>query len=105
MNPLTGLDLSGSQSYPFADRPAGSGRNSLLLPPLASLDLRILKAIYFGPSRQLDLVAESFNLLNRTNVTAINPFFNGALAPAPFFRNSMDALPGRQLQFSVDFEY
>lgn len=106
VNPVTGVDLSGLQSYPFADRPVGLGRNSLLLPPLASLDLRILKAIYLGrPSRHLDLVAESFNLLNRTNVTAINPFFNGGLAPAPFFRTPMDALAGRQLQFSIDFEY
>ncbi len=104
-NPLTGIDSNGSQSYPLSVRPIGYGRNTLRTPPLATLDLRILKAIPMGESRRLDLVAESFNLLNHTNITAINPFFGSGPTPSAWFRSPTDGLSGRQLQFSIDFEF
>ncbi len=105
VNPLTGLDTTGTLSWPLSARPAGMARDSLRLPPLVSLDLRILKAIPMGGVRHLDLVAESFNLLNHTNVTALNPYFGAALSPMPSFAAPIDALQGRELQFSIDFEY
>ena len=59
---------------------------SLRIPALASLDVRISKAIPTGENRHVDLVAESFNLLNHTNVTALDSFFGiGAL---PWFGRS-----------------
>lgn len=103
-NPLTGID-NGSDAYPLSTRPIGLRRNSLQIPPLVSLDLRILKAIPMGESRHLDLVAESFNLLNHTNITAVNPFFGIRPAPGPWFTQPTDALAGRQFQFSIDFEF
>ena len=76
---------------------------SLRIPALASLDVRISKAIPTGENRHVDLVAESFNLLNHTNVTALDSFFGiGAL---PWFGRPINALAGRQLQFSIDFEF
>jgi hypothetical protein len=69
------------------------------------LDLRVVKAIPFGEGRRLDLVAESFNVLNHTNVTAVNPFFGIGYIAAPCFGLATDALAGRQLQFSIDFEF
>ena len=104
-NPLTGVDTYGTESYPLAARPFGLGRNSLKIPVLTSLDLRILKAIPMGENRHLDLVAESFNLLNHTNVTALDPFFGIGVMPASWFGRPIDALAGRQLQFSIDFEF
>ncbi len=104
-NPLTGVDSNGSQSWPLSPRPVGFGRNSLQIPPLVSLDLRVLKAIPMGEARRLDLVAESFNVLNHTNVTAINPFFGIGAVPAPWLGRAIDGLAGRQLQFSIDFEF
>ena len=104
-NPLTGVDTYGTESYPFSARPFGLGRNSLKIPALTSLDLRILKAIPMGENRHLDLVAESFNLLNHTNVTALNPFFGIGATPGSWFGRPIDALAGRQLQFSIDFEF
>ncbi len=103
-NPLTGID-NGSGAYPLSTRPPGFSRNSLKIPPLVALDLRILKAIPMGASRHLDLVAESFNLLNHTNTTAVNPFFGVGSAPAVWFNQPIDGLTGRQLQFSIDFEF
>jgi hypothetical protein len=104
-NPLTGVDSYSTESYPLSARPFGLGRNSLRIPALASLDLRILKAIPMGENRHLDLVAESFNLLNHTNVTALDPFFGIGTTPASWFGRPIDALTGRQLQFSIDFEF
>jgi hypothetical protein len=105
LNPLTGIDTTGNESNPLSSRPAGFGRNSLTTPALFSLDLRLLKAIPMGPNRHLDLVAESFNLLNRTNVTTLNPFFGAGAAPAPSFLTPVEALPARQIEFSLDFEF
>jgi hypothetical protein len=104
-NALTGIDNNNSQSYPLSVRPVGYGRNTLRTPPMATLDLRILKAIPMGEGRHLDVVAESFNLLNHTNVTAINPFSGTGSLPSAWFKTPIDALPGRQLQFSIDFEF
>jgi hypothetical protein len=105
VNPLTGLDTTATLSWPLSARPAGMTRDSLRLPPLVSLDLRLLKAIPMSGVRHLDLVAESFNLLNHTNITALNPFFGPAAVAMPSFAAPVDALQGRQLQFSIDFEY
>jgi hypothetical protein len=70
------------------------------------MHMRLVKTIPLGEERRrLDLVAESFNLLNHTNVTAINAFFGPGYVAAPWFGRAIDALAGRQLQFSIDFEF
>jgi hypothetical protein len=104
-NPLTGIDTYGTGGYPLSARPVGYARNSLRIPSMTLLDLRAVKAIPFGEGRRLDLVAESFNVLNHTNVTAVNPFFGAGYIAAPWFGRATDALAGRQLQFSIDFEF
>jgi hypothetical protein len=53
----------------------------------------------------LDLVAEAFNLFNRTNVIQINPVFGTGLAPSPGFAQPITGAGARQIQFSLDFEY
>lgn len=103
-NALTGTD-NGSDAFPLSTRPLGFGRNSIQTPALVSLDLRILKAIPMGEGRHLDLVAESFNVLNHTNVTAVNPFFGIGPVAAPWFARPIDALAARQVQVSIDFEF
>jgi hypothetical protein len=50
-------------------------------------------------------VAESFNLLNHTNVSQINPFFGSGSLPLAGFGTATNALNARQIQFSLDFEY
>ena len=45
----------------------GLGRNSLLSPDYASADMRLTRRIYAGDRVKLELLAESFNLLNRDN--------------------------------------
>lgn len=80
-------------------------RNTLLMPVKASVDLRVLKFFPVGEHAHLDFVAESFNLLDHTNVSQTDPFFGSGTIPLAGFAAPISALAARQLQFSVDFEY
>jgi hypothetical protein len=59
----------------------------------------VLRFIPFGKTARLDIVAEAFNLLNHPNISQINPVFG------PNFRQPSVAAGGRQVQFSIDFEF
>jgi hypothetical protein len=49
------------------DRLPGAGRNSFLGPYYATTDMRLTRRLYMGDRFKLELVGESFNLLNRDN--------------------------------------
>ena len=105
VNPLTGLDSNRSHAFPLSSRPLGFGRNSLNSPLLATIDFRILKYFPFGGVKRLDLVTEFFNLLNRANVSQIDPVVGSDLQPIPQFRQPIAGTGARQIQFSLDFEF
>ena len=90
VNPLTGIDTYGLMVWPLSARPTGFGRNSLATPGIVNVDFRLLKYFPMGKTAKLDLVAEAFNLLNRTNVTRINPVFGSGAAPLPSFLQPLD---------------
>lgn len=104
VDPLMGVD-DGSHPYPLSARPLAFGRNSLRTPLFANVDLCLLK--YFPVSRtaHLDLVAEAFNLFNRTNVIQINPVFGTGLTALPGFPQPITGAGARQIQFLLDFEF
>jgi hypothetical protein len=68
-------------------------------------DLRVLKFFKIGEHGKLDFVAESFNVLNHTNVVALNQFYGPENSPIPVFTTPNKAGIPRQLQFSLDFEF
>src|SRR5262249_23085658 len=105
VNPLTGLDSNRSHAFPLSSRPLGLRRNSFEAPAQASLDFRALKYFPFGGVKRLDVVVEAFNLLNRSNVSEVNPVFGSALTPSPGFRQPIAGTGARQIQFSLDFEF
>jgi hypothetical protein len=105
VNPLTGVDSNHSGAFPLSSRPVGFGRNSLFTPALANVDCRVLKYFPFSKTARLDLVAEAFNLFNRTNVGQINPIFGVGATPQPFFLNPISGTGARRIQFSLDFEF
>ncbi len=105
INPLTGFDANRGEAFPLSSRPLGFGRNSLASSTQVQFDMRILKFFKVGERGKLDLVAESFNLLNHTNVTAINPFFGPNGSPLATFNTPNKAGIPRELQFSIDFEF
>ena len=49
------------------DRLPGASRNSFLGPDYATTDMRLTRRLYAGDHLKLELVGESFNLLNRDN--------------------------------------
>jgi hypothetical protein len=105
IDPLTGFDANRSGGVPLSSRPFGFGRNSLRTGTQAQLDLRLLKFFKVGEHGKLDFVVESFNLLNHTNVVALNQFYGNQSSPLPTFSMPDKAAIPRQLQFSIDFEF
>ncbi len=103
-NPLTGMDSADEHIYPFAARPLGMARNSMLTPSTLDFDLRVLKMIPIWRGH-LDVVAESFNLLNRQNVEMNNDVFGSNLSPSANFDTPTQESDPRRVQFSLDFEY
>jgi hypothetical protein len=105
VDPLLGLDGNRNGAFPLSSRPLRFGRNSLQTPGQAEFDLRILKFFIIGEHGKMDLVAESFNALNHTNVSALNPVFGPSLDPIPAFATPNKAGLARHVQFSVDFAF
>ncbi len=103
-NPVTGFDSSLAYIYPFAARPLGHGRNSLQTSPNIDLDLRVLKMVPLWRGH-LDIVAESFNLLNHTNEALLNTAYGPSVSPRASFGSPVAASTARRVQFSLDFEY
>jgi hypothetical protein len=102
---VVGIDANHSGAFPLSSQPLGFARNVLYTSNQVELDLRLLKYFKVGEHGKLDLVAESFNLLNHTNVTALNQFFGPDAIPIPTFNTPNRASIARQLQFSIDFEF
>ncbi|MEP6946796.1 MAG: TonB-dependent receptor [Acidobacteriota bacterium] len=86
------------------------GRNMGLTHPYFTVDARLTKKIHFGERMSLDLIAEGFNLFNRFNEAAANPFYTavnayGKRAGNKFYSSSTSAYDPRQFQFGVKFNF
>jgi hypothetical protein len=103
-NPMTGLDSNREHIFPFAVRPNDFARNALATPVNVDVDLRVLKMVplYSG---HLDVVAESFNLLNHRNVSLLNTAFGSGNAPSSGFNAPIATSTARRIQFSLDYEF
>ena len=88
-NLLAGADLNGDNNA-NTDRPPGAGRNSGQGPDYIDIDARLTRRIKFTERVNLQLMAEAFNLFNRTNFSSVNNVVGPALAP-PF---NVSPIPG-----------
>lgn len=70
-NLLAGSDVNGDR-HSTNDRPIGAGRNTGLGPDYADFDMRISRRFKLGEKAGLQLIAEGFNLFNRTNFASVN---------------------------------
>jgi hypothetical protein len=91
--------------FPIISPPAGCngslGRNRFTSPNFFQWDLRVSRRIPLGERFKLDLIADSFNLFNRTNIAAVNQLCDpsaGATCSAGQPTASYDA---RQFQFAL----
>jgi len=100
------LANDGSQfSVPQITPPAGCngtlGRNKFLGPGFFQFDLRVAKEIPLGEHFKLNLIADGFNLLNRTNVAAVNQLCDPTGGAACFAGQPTAAYDARQFQFAL----
>ncbi|HSF25202.1 MAG TPA: hypothetical protein VLE20_13335, partial [Blastocatellia bacterium] len=89
----------------FNDRPAGVARNAGRGFDFDSLDLRLSKRFRITERLGLEVLAESFNTLNRTNFQLPNNTFGPGVQPLPSFRRPNAAADPRQIQFGVRVSY
>ncbi|HEY2498597.1 MAG TPA: carboxypeptidase regulatory-like domain-containing protein [Candidatus Angelobacter sp.] len=68
---LAGADVNGD-NHSTNDRPIGAARNTGLGPDFMDFDMRISRRFKMGERANLQLLAEGFNLFNRTNYASVN---------------------------------
>src|SRR5579884_1624162 len=81
------------------------GRNRFVTPGFFQWDLRLSRRIPFGERVKLDLIADAFNLFNRTNIASVNQLCDpsaGATCSAGQPTASYDA---RQFQFALKLSW
>jgi hypothetical protein len=124
---IVGLS-TGMNGYGGDNRVYGVGRNTYRYPATWKADLRIAKRFELGQMRQLEVMAESFNLFNHQNVTQIETAgysveqgtLNGAMPRLSFLTglkkgevefgkplniNATDAYRERQFQFGARMRF
>lgn len=104
----TGVDV-GCQQNVFG--PSGSlGRNMGITHSYATLDARVTRKIRLGERMSLDVIAEGFNLFNRFNEAAGNPFYQvvnsfGKRSGGKYYSQPTSAFDPRQFQFGVKLAF
>ena len=70
-NLLAGADVNGDR-HSTNDRPIGAARNTGLGPDYMDFDMRITRRFKMGDRANLQILAEGFNLANKTNYASVN---------------------------------
>ncbi len=97
----------------FSTFPANGnlGRNRGITHNYFSVDMRLTRRIRFGERVSLDLIAEGFNLFNRFNEAAANPFyqvvnaFGERTSSGRYYSQPTSAFDPRQFQFGMKLNF
>jgi hypothetical protein len=86
------------------------GRNMGITHNYFSVDARVTRRFRFGERVRLDLIAEGFNLFNRFNEAAANPFYSvvnafGQRSGSKYYSRPTAAFDPRQFQFGVKVNF
>jgi outer membrane receptor protein involved in Fe transport len=104
----TGVDVNCFQGvFPLS---GNLGRNMGITHNYMSLDARLTRRIRLGERASLDLIAEGFNLFNRFNEAAGNPFYQvvnafGQRRGAKYYSQPTSAFDPRQFQFGAKINF
>jgi hypothetical protein len=94
---------------PFTTAGAGCfgtlGRNAFTMPGFFEWDMRVSKRIPLGERLKLDLIADAFNLFNRTNLAAVNQVCDPAAGPTCTAGQPTAAYDARQFQFALKMSW
>jgi hypothetical protein len=81
------------------------GRDPFTSPGFFQFDLRVSKGISFGERFRLDLIADAFNLFNRTNIAAVNQLCDPTAGPVCAAGRPTAAFDARQFQFALKLNW
>ena len=106
----TCLDNSGAAfTVPLVAPPGGCdgnlGRNRFVMPNFFQWDMRLSKAIPFGERLKLNVIADAFNLFNRTNIAAVNQLCDPTAGATCFAGQPTAAYDARQFQFALKLSW
>jgi outer membrane receptor protein involved in Fe transport len=82
-NLLAGADVNGDR-HSTNDRPIGAARNTGLGPNYTDFDMRITRRFKMGDRANLQLLAEGFNLANKTNYASVNNIVGASIQGTTF---------------------
>jgi hypothetical protein len=81
------------------------GRNRFVTPGFFQFDLRVSKQIPLGERMRLQLIADGFNLFNRTNVAAVNQLCDPSAGASCTAGQPTAAYDARQFQFALKLNW
>jgi outer membrane receptor protein involved in Fe transport len=102
-NVVAGSDLNNDTTN--NDRPPGVSRNNARQPATATLDLRVSRSFPLGTRQRVQVSVDAFNVLDRTNVLAVNNTFGTGATPLATFGRPTLAAEGRELQLGVRWSF
>lgn len=102
-NVQTGTDRNFDTSV--NDRPVGVGRNTGRGFNFSSLDFRLDKIVRLSEHARLELIVESFNTFNRSNLQLPNRVFGAGITPLGSFGAPTGAADPRQIQLGLRFSF
>ncbi|MBO0797752.1 MAG: hypothetical protein J2P31_02920, partial [Blastocatellia bacterium] len=106
-NVSTGFDANGDGN-PLSDRPGFLGRNTLIGPGYASVDLRVARTVKLRERLSSEFNLDFFNLFNRVNIRDLNTVYGSAslaVAPIASFNTPRDVSNPRQLQLGIKLKF
>jgi len=96
-------------NVPFFTPPAGCignlGRNAFTGPDFFQIDMRLSKRIPLGERLSIDLIADGFNMLNRTNIAAVNQLCDPSAGATCLAGQPTAAYDARQFQFALKLHW
>ncbi len=100
-NLLAGTNVNNDR-HSTNDRPGGAGRNTGLGPNYFAVDMRLSRRFAIGEKAHIEVLAEGFNLFNRTNYASVNNVVGDI--PGPYnLRGNRNLSPSSPLGFTSSF--
>ncbi len=89
------------------DRVPGTERNQFTTPSIYTLDMRLGRVIPFTERYKMTILAEGFNIFNRSNIASVNTaqFTTALTTPTANFGLVRTFLGERQFQLGVKFDF
>jgi hypothetical protein len=104
---FTGFDAN-MDGNPLSDRPGTLGRNTLMGPGFASVDVRVARPIKLTERLTSEFSIDFFNLFNRVNIRNLNTFYGSPSLNAPpvaGFGTPRDVFNPMQIQFGFKLKF